>query len=293
VLFSHILVPLLGRQYCHEMTMDRLDDDFNAYLEDNILLFIDEANIADSKNGNRLLNRIKNLVTEPSQHIRGMRKNAVTRSNYSNIILASNYDEIISMEVSDRRFNVAPRQETPLQLESDDILQVHTELPAFSDYLHSYAVDNQKVRQVLLSEARDALIKLGETTITAFFHSLTSGDLAYFTQYMDNSIKSDLEGIRYHDYALVVNRWIKSVGGVTNVARTELRTCYQFLQNATISTTKFSRMCAKYGLDMRPVRIDNTTTRGIYGVRWLLSDDELANHTEQETTNVVSFKEKF
>ena len=44
---------------------------------------------------------------------------------------------------------------------------------------------------------------------------------------------------------------------------------------------------------MKPVRVGDTTTRGIYGVQWLLSDDELANHTEQEASNVVSFKEKF
>ena len=292
VLFTHIIAPLLGREYCHEMTMDRLDDDFNAYLSDNIILFIDEANISDSKHGDRLLNRIKNLVTEPEQHIRGMRRNAVIRRNYSNIILASNYDEIIPMELSDRRFNVAPRQEKPIQLEFDDIVTIKAELAGFSDYLHSYEVDNKKVKRVLLSEARAQLIHLSETTVETFFHSILKGDLVYFTQYLDNSVKSDLEGIRYYDFALVVNRWIKASGKATNVARTEMRTCYQFLQNVTISTTKFSRMCAKYGMEMIPVRIDGAVTRGIHGVLWELSDEERAHHEEQQASNVTNIREK-
>jgi len=292
VLFTHILAPLIGRDYCHEMTMDRLDDDFNAYLSENIILFIDEANISSSRNGDRLLNRVKNLVTEPEQHIRGMRQNALVRSNYSNIILASNYDEIIPMDLSDRRFNVAPRQETPIRLEFDDIATITNELAEFANYLHSYSVNHQKVKKVLLSDARAQLIQLSETTIDSFFHAVMNGELAYFTQYMDNSIKSDLEGIRYHDYALVVNRWIESVGKETNVARTEMRTCYQFLQNVTISTTKFSRMCAKHGFEMQPVRIGNSVTRGVHGVRWQLSDDECAHHEKTKTSNVVSIKEK-
>jgi len=292
VLFTHILSPLIGGKYCHEMTMDRLDDDFNAYLSDNILLFIDEAKITDSRNGDRLLNRIKNLVTEPEQHIRGMRRNAVTRKNYSNIILASNYDEIIPMEVSDRRFNVAPRQEEPIQLEYDDILTIRNELAEFANFLHSYSVDTKAVKKVLLSEARDQLIILSETTIDAFFHAVRDGDLSYFTQYLDDSAKSDLEGIRYFDYALVVKQWIETIGEECNVGRNDLRICYQYLQNTTISATKFSRMCTKYGHQIIPVRANGKLMRGLHGIRWYLSDEELAHHKETAASNVVPFKEK-
>jgi hypothetical protein len=292
VLFTHIIAPLIGREYCHEMTMDRLDDDFNAYLTDNIILFIDEAKISDSRNGDRLLNRIKNLVTEPEQHIRGMRRNAVVRENFSNIILASNYNEILHMEVSDRRFNVAPRQEASIQLDYDDIVTIHNELPDFADHLHSHEVDHKAVKQVLLSEARDTLIKISETTVTSFFNAIKTRDLAYFTQYLDNTAKADLEGIRYHDYALVVGRWIASVGTSCNITREELRTCYQFLQSTTISATKFSRMCAHNNLDIKPVRVDGTVTRGITNVDWRLSEEEQEQHQNEAKSNVISFKDK-
>jgi hypothetical protein len=292
VLFSHIIAPLIGRQYCHEMTMDRLDDDFNAYLSENIVLFIDEAKISDSRNGDRLLNRIKNLITEPEQHIRAMRRNAVTRTNYSNIILASNYDEIIPLERTDRRFNVAPRQETPIQLEYEDIVHIRAELADFANYLHTYAVDHQKVRKVLLSDARNQLIKLSETTVDAFFLAAKHGQLDYFAQYLDSSTKSDLEGMRYHDFALAVKRWLKHANEVTSVPRSELHMCYQYLQNTSISTTKFSRMAAKYGLTMEPIRVDGQVTRGLRDVVWKLNEEELELHKDVESDKVIQLRRK-
>ena len=292
ILLTYIISPLIGRDYCHEMTMDRLDDDFNAYLSENLILFIDEAKISDSRNGERLLNRIKNLVTEPHQHIRGMHRNAVTLRNYSNIILASNYDDIITLEASDRRFNVAPRQEKPIQLDYEDIVTIGNELSNFADYLHSYAVDHKQVKQVILSDARDQLIQLSETTVDLFFHAISRGELEYFTQYLDHSIKSDVDGIRYHDYSLVVKGWIANGDSPMHVARDDLRMAYQYLQGTQISVSKFSRMCRKYGLKIEPVRIDNQVVRGVSNVLWQLSSEERSHHDEVPGSNVISMKEK-
>jgi hypothetical protein len=290
VLFTRIIAPLLGRAYCHEMTMDRLDDDFNAYLGENLLLFIDEANISDSRDGDRLLNRIKNLITEPEQHIRGMHRNAVLRPNYSNIILGSNHDEIIPMELSDRRFNVAPRQETPIVLDTDDIETIFNELPAFAGYLQTYEVQQQDVKQVMLSEARTHLIENSETTIDLFFTAIKQGNLGYFTQYLGSTMDSPMEGLRTHDYAYIVKGWVVNLEA--NVSRDDLHTCYQYLQANNISKTKFSRMCSKYNLGIKPVRVDGKLVRGVSNRKWILSDDEVAEHREVPGDNVVAFKEK-
>lgn len=292
VLFTHVLAPLFGRAYCHEMTMDRLDDDFNAYLAENILLFIDEAKISDSRNGDRLLNRIKNLITEPVQHIRGMRANAVIRPNYSNIILASNYDDIIPLDATDRRFNVAPRQEEPIQLEYENIVRISEELSDFANFLHSFSISQERARKVLITDARARLIALSETTVDSFFLAIRNGDLSYFAQYLDNEIKSDIEGVRYHDFAQVLKRWMAHANSECNVSRNELRICYQFLQNTSISTTKFSRMVAKYNIDIAPVRIKDSVTRGIRGMIWAISEEDLELYKAQDTPNVIDFSER-
>lgn len=288
VMFSYILSPLIGKSYCHEMTMDRLDDDFNAYLAENICLFLDEANISDSRNGDRLFNRLKNLITEPVQHIRGMRANAIPRNNFSNIILASNYDEIIPLTETDRRFNVAPRQEMPISLTHEDIDCISKELPAFANFLSSVSVSETEVTKIILTEARDRLVDVSRTTIDDFFLAVRDGDLSYFTSYLDQSIKSDVEGVRYHDYALAVKRWVDSVGTECHIPRNELRSCYQYLQNTTISATKFNRICRKYDIQSVPIRIGGQVFRGIHRHRWHLAEEEVAALREQEESNVVS-----
>jgi hypothetical protein len=291
VLYQYILSPLIGHDYCHEMTMDRLDDDFNQYLERNLLLFIDEAKITDSKNGDRLLNRIKNLVTEDQLHIRAMRRNAISCANFTNIILASNHDEIILLEASDRRFNVAPRQERPIRLEAKDILAITTELAEFSDYLMSYEISVERAHSILLNDARAALIELSKTTVDQFFHAINKGDLSYFTQFLSSTLMATSEGLRYHDYAVVVKRWLSEANSEANVARDDLRTVYQYLQSSSISATKFSRMAGKYGLVFQPVRVNGELTRGLLQHTWCLDEQEVEQWQEVATDKVVSIRQ--
>lgn len=290
VLYNYILKPLLGPAYCHEMTMDRLDDDFNQYLERNLLLFIDEAKITDSKNGDRLLNRIKNLITETDQHIRGMRRNPITCPNFTNVILASNYDESLVLEASDRRFNVAPRQEQPIQLEAEDISVIGDELSEFADYLLSYEAVAEQAHSILLNEARAALIELSRTTVDQFFLAIRTGDLSYFTQFLSSTLMATSEGMRYHDYAVAVKRWLSEVNEPGNTGRDELRSVYQYLQNTSISASKFSRMAGKYGLSFQPVRINGELTRGLHQHTWHLNEEEVEQWKEVTSDKVVSIR---
>jgi hypothetical protein len=282
--------PLLGHEHCHEMTMDRLDDDFNQYLERNLLLFIDEAQITDSKNGDRLLNRIKNLITETDQHIRGMRRNPVTCPNFTNVVLASNYDEIILLEASDRRFNVAPRQESPIKLEAQDIAVIRDELPLFADHLLSITADEERAHSILLNDARAALIELSKTTVDQFFHAVRNGNLSYFTQFLSSTLMATSEGLRYHDFAVVVKRWLSEANKETNIGRDELRTVYQYLQNTSISASKFSRMAGKYGLSFQPVRVEGDLTRGLFQYTWQLDENEVKQWQDVTSDKIVSIR---
>ena len=280
VLFSRIIAPLIGRSYCHEMTMDRLNDDFNAFLAENIILFIDEANIGENAQGDKLLDRVKTLITEPTQHIRAMRRNPTLRDSFTNVILASNYDEIIKLEESDRRFNVAPRQETPILLEYADIDAIAEELGQFAAYLQAQQVSEREVRTVMRSDARQQLINLSKTTLDQFFQAVRNGDLSYFTQYLapSNSM-NNFDTLAYPQFQAAVNRWASSLGTECKVTRTELQDCYNYLQGSRTSPTKFSRMCSKYGLSVKPVRDGENVVRGME-ITWNLDEDELELHQE-------------
>ncbi|MCK4821937.1 hypothetical protein KA005_39600, partial [bacterium] len=90
VLFDKIIRPLLGEKYVNELIIDNLSDQFNQYLETSLILWIDEFSVGDGRNASALMNKLKNLVTENTVTIRGMRRNPVQRQVYNNIIIASN-----------------------------------------------------------------------------------------------------------------------------------------------------------------------------------------------------------
>ncbi len=273
VLYTEIITPLIGSRYCAEITMDRLSDDFNAYLAENIFLFIDEASIRDSVTSSKRLDRIKNLITEPAQYIRAMRTNPVLRDSFTNVVLATNHKEIIQIEESDRRFNIAPRQETPIRLDYDDILTIREELEEFADYLALYEVNERDVRTVISTQARQDLIELSKTSIDLFFEAIKKGDLGYFTQYLLANVTDVLS---YQPFSKIVLSWVQHDDPLNHskVSREELHVCYNYLQGSgATSPAKFSRICNKHGVHIKPMNVDGRTIRGIH-VDWQLSVEE-------------------
>jgi hypothetical protein len=51
---------------------------------------------------------------------------------------------------------------------------------------------------------------------------------------------------------------------------------YQFLQQAKVSPTKFSRMANKYNLDVKPININGNIVRGLHDHIWHLDQAEKA-----------------
>ena len=274
LLFSSILQPLLGHEQCHEITMDRFDDQFNAYLEKNIVLFVDEAHVGDSRNGDRTLNKLKNLITEEELVVRAMRTNPITVKSYTNCIFASNQHDSVPIEESDRRMNVPARQETPLKITQTEVVGIKSELQEFTNYLVSYSENIERAKKVRLTEAREQLIQAGRTTVASFFSAISTGNIDYFNQFLQDKTPSDTSGLNYIAFQEVVRAWDKVAGTPSNVSRDDLKICYEYLQmtNGIISPTKFSRMCAKYGLNIEPIRIDSGVTRGIVQHVWKITE---------------------
>jgi hypothetical protein len=72
VLFSEILMPLFGERYCRSKKIEALEDRFNADLEYCLLFNLDEARFDDARSTRRLINKFKNMISEPYQEIRAM-----------------------------------------------------------------------------------------------------------------------------------------------------------------------------------------------------------------------------
>jgi hypothetical protein len=94
---------LFGQHYLHITNTKHLTGNFNAHLQDAIVLFGDEVSWGGDVRGEGVL---KGLVTEPTIPIERKGHDVVLAKNLLHIILASNHEWIVPAGVDERRFCV-------------------------------------------------------------------------------------------------------------------------------------------------------------------------------------------
>lgn len=287
LIYHNILRPILGAQQCAIRQLADFDDQFNDWLETCLLLFVDESRINDSKNTERTINFLKNLVTEKAGKIRRMFVGQVEMPLYTNIIFASNNYDAMHISATDRRFNIAARQEIPLQITQEEIRSIESELADFTGYLLDYEVDETRARGALMNQAKLDMRQASQNSTNQFIDAIRTGQLEYFAQYLDE--QPGLQVAHLHgDFEKAIRRWISEANQPNSrVLRSEMLAVYCYLQGSKdMSLNKFTRMLAHHNLitvqlqhgDLRPYGTLTT---------WHATPEQLANWTKD---NVISIK---
>lgn len=295
LLTSKVLKPLLGGEHVVEYTTKRLEDQFNAPLERALLLWIDEMEVESSSQASAIMSMLKNLITEDRIVIRGMRRDPYQVESYANVIMATNRPDPVRLSSTDRRFNVAPAQETKLIMTQEEVDSIGDEVPAFAAFLANYKADAQKARTVLENQARKQMMEASQTTIEQLFSALRGGQLDLFVNYLGQGTNL-AETVQYADFELTVLGWCRDFlfNKPTVITRDEMRKAYAYIIGSTISPAKFSRLAAIHRLHLSPQRDkENKVVRG-HKVQWSGDRDTIqASHDSymQKTDGtVVSIK---
>lgn len=273
VLYNKVLRLLFGADYCHLKRMDNLLDKFNAELETSLLWVIDEANIEDFRDDGQIIEKLKNLIVEDQQVVRAMRMNAYNATNYTDVILFSNRSLAIKISESDRRYNIAPRQNEPLLrvMSREEINTLEEELPQFADYLLSKEIDVGKAQTPLDNDAKNELIALSRNTHDDFLHHLTTGNLLYILRNANDSV--GLFGSRNRDTAInILKQWAYDSIHTPNTTLTmdDIRHVYAFIVNGKepVPTPKIARMLQLRGANL--ITHDEETPR--LSVHWRVNE---------------------
>lgn len=266
LVLSKVLVPLLGPKQVREWTTKDLDDKFNAGLEHTCLLWLDEFKASGARSPEPLMAKLKNLITEETLPIRAMRTDIVERPNHVNVIIASNFPDPISLPDNDRRFNVAPAQERPLVISSDEVKRIEEELLYFCSYLFNYAADHDKARTVLMNDARRAMIGASNTPEEAFFEAFRSGDLDYVTDYLSPDAYP-ADPCIYSGFERVVLGWVRSFVADPSLPikffRDDLYAVFRYLVGPKSTKTAFTRAANRNRLNMKKTRIGHRSGTGL------------------------------
>jgi hypothetical protein len=274
VLFSKILRPLFGAKYCVQKQLGALEDKFNADMEMALIYNFDEGQVIDSPKAREAYARFKNMITEETADIRAMRANSIQVMSFTNFIITSNDYDAIGIEETDRRFNVAPRQEKKLVITPEEIDAIGGELEYFASILWHWEVNESQARTALMNEAKARMREASQDWLEQMCESLRRNDLDYFMQFYETSPPASANMMLWSAYNEVVKRFALS-DGPQPVTVTDVLAIYTYLSGVSIAPGKFTRMLKHKNLVPDTV-FDPKSGRNARGflVTWKAADEK-------------------
>ena len=183
VMYQHILVPLIGKDYTPKMSMDAAaNDPFNAHIEQGILALFNEADL-DSllKHMKRKTNKImKEMISDEDLNVRKMFKGHFKKPSYLNVLLFANEKHSAHIPQGDRRYSVMPRQERPIELSGEEIGQLQEELSEIAQFFMCFDYDEAVARTPLDNESRRFIQSLSLDSNEEVFEAIRQGDFNFF-----------------------------------------------------------------------------------------------------------------
>lgn len=285
VFANKVLKPLFGDKFTPVRTLENMEEQFNDYMRQAIICVVDEFHMPGQKSAlTKMANKLKNMITEPSITIRAMRSNQVELPSFTSFIFNSNHADAVAIEASDRRYNVAPPQNTPLNVAHPDIDRrvenIEAELPYFAGALSAFDVNARLVRLPIMNEAKSNMIVAGQSISEEFVSAVKDGRLEYFNPILDMSISGINDGQMIGPAQAIVKKWMNNVDSELSVKQEELRIIYNVLTQDNQSSVKFGKMLQKAGVNTNKTRIGQSSARSLK-IRWVL-DEVTLQHWKNE-----------
>jgi hypothetical protein len=229
IFYSKVLVPLFGERYCVLKQLRDLDDKFNAELEQNLIFVLDEAKMSSQSNVTRTVAQLKSLITETFMSVRAMRAHAAQIKNYSNILFFSKEHDALDISETDRRFNVAPRQEQKIQISPAEVEAINAELPQFAQFLLSYQADEARAKTAIDNLAKKQMRSASQDAFEQLVQAVADGDLEYYMLFMNAELPVNQDIQTFSGYKQVMRTWAASVNKKTFISADQLDAAFAYL----------------------------------------------------------------
>lgn len=193
IMWEMLIVPLFGESNIKKMTVSELEDKFDANLGHKTMILVDEFRHSDAVGSKKLENKLKLMATEASYSLRGMHVEYKEVANSFQMIFFSNNNDAVRIQANDRRWNIAPRQETPLWAALDKTDKqaafrriqnmrdkIAEERGKFANFLRSFQFDMAMARIALDNPAKRLMTMASRTKAEDFAAALEEGDFEFF-----------------------------------------------------------------------------------------------------------------
>lgn len=281
LLINSILRPIYGMQYVAIIRMRDLDSQFNQYMANNLILWVDEAEFRVMDNQAIIGADLRNYITEPYINVRKMYTPSQLTKNHTTIIMVGNDNVMVQIPRGDRRFNVAPYQTTSLASlgSTNGILDdIGRELTDFAAYLATFKADQDRARIPLANAAKELLVAENETSIDQVCGALRRGDFRFF---WDLAPKLHLQPGAAHNtgrdglagsYIAILQAIIK--GERKALIREEIQTMLEYvIGSMPTASHKFTSLIKHHKIVLETVTRDGRSMKGLR-INWVITDDD-------------------
>ncbi|SVA71580.1 uncharacterized protein METZ01_LOCUS124434 [marine metagenome] len=297
IFYSKVLRPLFGSEHVPMRTLRNIEENFNLYMRHALFLIVDEFHMASASTGiKRVADQLKSDITDEAITIRAMRSNQTSPPNYTNYIFLTNRPDAVNLEVTDRRYNIPPRQETALEEAHPEVIdnldKVEEELYGFAGILHGFKYDKYLATRVAIDNAaKEQMRVVSMSVFEEFCSSIKTGDLGFFADVLEINPTNVMDGGRIMTAQRYVKAWIAdrvNDASYSIVPAEHLRAVYHVMteHNPIINQRQFKKQLNKNHIDTenrkRPALggRDTNPVRGVV-IKWITSEKD-ANYLAKE-----------
>jgi len=269
-LFVHkILKPLFGEQQTPMRSLENIEEQFNLYMRTAMFLVVDEFRMADSGSVGRMADKLKHQITEPTLTIRAMRTNQIELPSYTNFIFLTNRADAVKIEDSDRRYNVAPRQETKLEVAHKDLLAqldlLEQELYIVSGILQRFQVDARMAHTALENDAKKEMKEVSMSVLEEFANAIRTRNLEYFTEVLDIPLTNTFDAGGITTAQRYIKEWLAKANNEQVIPLAHFKVVHDAMTDSrnTISQREFAKRMSRLNIKTARKRVSKNRTAGI------------------------------
>lgn len=283
--FECIATPLLGRDNVFYANIQTIEDRYNDWMMNKLLLFIDEIDYDDFKEKGRAAALFRSAITDSVFPVRAMRIAPYQGTNWFGIMFASNKKQPVYIPPSDRRYNVGVYQRSKIEMSDEIKASIAEELMDFACYLASMEADVARASLIHQTEDRQRMQALAVTSLQETANAIVAADFdALWASMPDQKHLASLQTMSAHmayasAFASLMENIAKDIittnGTVWDrISREELRTIFQYCVGNTPETpNKFTAMLRHVGIETKRTRRGDHRFYGVELPRWKVSDE--------------------
>ena len=294
-LFVHkVLKPLFGEQQVPMRSLENIEEQFNLYMRTALFLVVDEFRMGDSGNTGRMADKLKHQVTEPTLTIRAMRTNQIELPSFCNFIFLTNRADAVKIEEGDRRYNVAPRQESKLEVAHPDFLEklnnIQSELFTFAGLLQKFVVDERMAHTALENDAKKEMKQVSMSVLEEFATAIKQNNLEYFVEILDIPLTNTFDAGGISTAQRYIKDWISKSSTEMIIPMQHFKLVYDVLTDnrKALAIRDFTKAMSRLNVQTTRKRVgtgkNTSAPRGVL-VTWLLDDKVRDNLIKEHFDN--------